>query len=200
LQLFRYNFQSKLRIGTFKNLKKIILLTLLITSLYSEATLYIGTELGYSYEDFDAMDATSASTTALIKVGYGDIKAYAIELSLDYTLNESNIFSSQGEDGDKIGFDLALIKAYNFNRYFYPYLKVGFGAGEMKIERSMQSKLSYGSYNLGAGCYIPLYKNIDIELAYLYKDRSYEAVDFIAYKKSYKSKINSASIGINVRF
>ena len=200
MQLFRYNFQSKLRIGTFKNLKKIILLTLLITSLYSEATIYVGADYGYYNEEFSNLDAKSSSSTARIKVGYGDIKAYAVEISVDYSINESNIFSSQGEDGDKIGFDLALIKAYNFNKYFYPYLRVGFGSGEMEIARATQSKLSYGSFNLGAGLYIPVHKNVDIELSYLYKDVSYEAIDFIAYKKSYKSKINSAAIGINVRF
>jgi len=181
-------------------LKKIILLTLLITSLYSKATVYVGADYGYYSEDFDSIDAKSSSTLTRLKVGYGDIKSYAAEFSLEYAMNKSNIFSVNGQDGNKLGFDIALIKAYNFNKYFYPYVKVGFGSGVLEISRSVQSRLSYGSFNLGAGFYIPISRHVDIELAYLYKQVSYEPIDYISYRKSYKSKINTTSLGINIRF
>ncbi|WP_457747401.1 outer membrane protein [Sulfurimonas sp.] len=181
-------------------MKKIILLTLLITSLYSDGTIYIGTSAGYYSENFSNLDAKSSSNMGTVKIGYGDMKAYAVEFSVDYLINDSNIFSSEGVDGNKKGFNLELVKAYNFNKYFYPYIKAGFGSGYMSIKRSIQSKLSYGSFNLGAGIFVPIINHIDLEFSYLYKDVSYEGVDLIASKKSYKSKINSASLGINIRF
>jgi len=181
-------------------LKKIILLTLLITSLYSKATVYVGADYGYYSENFDSIDAKSSSNLTRLKVGYGDIKSYAVEFSLEYVMNKSNIFSVEGQDGNKLGFDIALIKAYDFNKYFYPYVKVGFGSGVLDISRSVQSRLSYGSFNAGAGFYIPITQHVDIELAYLYKQVSYEPINFISYRKSYQSKINTTSLGINIRF
>jgi len=181
-------------------LKKILYLLLVTLSLYADTGIYIGTSVGMSNENFDELDAQSSSNIALLTIGYGDIQSYAIELSFEYTINDSNIFSTNGNDGDKQGFNIALIKSFPIRNYAYPYIRAGFGSGTMKIQRTTQSKLSYGSYNLGLGLYVPIYKHINLDFAYLYKDTSYERINLIASQKNYTSKINTFSFGIEYRF
>lgn len=184
-------------------MKKILLFLLVISSLYCNDKFYLGTNYGYYQEKFSIINANNTSTISRIKVGYGDIKSYAIEFSLDYLPNQSKIFSSSTnvtKDGDKIGFNVALIKAFDFNIGLYPFAKVGFGTGFMDIKREIQNSLSYGSFNLSAGTFVPLSDTIDLELGYEYRSVSYQAVDTIVTKRRISSNANIVYIGFNVRF
>ena len=183
-------------------LKKLLLFLLLMSSLYSQSQFYIGTGIGAYNESFDTDNDISLSTSiATFKVGYGDRKNYAIELILDYMPNKSKIFSSSGTyDGDRYGFNLALVKAFDFDIYALPFVKAGFGSGFMKIDRAMQTKLSYGSYNIAAGMLLPVNKTFDIELGYEYRYVSYQAINTIAQRVQYNAHANSVYGGINIRF
>jgi len=185
-------------------LKIIILFLLLINTLFAEAKLYLGSNYGNFEEKFtNDIDATSSSQIAKVKLGYGVREAYAIELSLEYIENKSKIFSSDNEvdtDGDKYGVNVDLIKAFDLDIFVLPYLKAGFGSGWFDIQRELQNRLFYSSFNLGTGIFIPIGKNFDFELGYEYKYVSYESVDTIANKLNYTSNINEVYFGFNVRF
>ncbi|SFV55888.1 hypothetical protein MNB_SM-4-259 [hydrothermal vent metagenome] len=182
-------------------MKLTILFLLLITSLYSESKVYMGLNYGIFSESFGDIDATSSSHITTVKIGYGDIKAYAVEFSFDYTQNNSKIFSSTNisSDGNKIGFNVSLLKSFDFN-YLYPFIKVGFGTGSLAIDRALQSSLSYGSFQGSLGTYIPLSESFDIELGYELRHTSYESVNTIVTTTSYSSLVNIAYVGINYRY
>jgi len=204
LQQFGYNFihLQDFKIGK-KKLKKTLLFLLFISSLYAkEGSFYIGSSYGAYNELFDTQTKVeSSSAIANIKVGYGLRKSYAVEFSLDYTKNKSKIFSSSGaSDGDKYGFNLDLVKSFDYDIYIFPFVKAGFGAGTMKIERSLQKKLSYGSYNLCGGFFLPLGKTYDLEFGYQYRYVSYQAINTITQRIKYKSHANIAYAGFNIRF
>lgn len=152
----------------------------------------------YDENFIEGNKAQSSSNFMKIKAGYGDRDAYAIEFSIDKLKNESNIFSAN--DSEKIGLNVELIKAFDFNLFANPFFKAGFGAGYLKIDRATQDTLNYGSFNLGVGFFIPVNPHFDFELAYDYKYMTYEAIDTIARQISYKSNVNSAYFGFNVRF
>lgn len=181
-------------------MKKTILFLLLLTSVYADnSQIYLGLSSGYYNESFtDGVDAKSSSYMSKLKIGYGDRDAYAVEFSLDYMDNQSNIFSSS--DGSKTGMNVELLKAFDFNTFFNPFFKAGFGAGFLSIDTKMQQTLHYGSYNLGAGFFVPLNKSFDFELTYDYKAITYEELDTIANSISYKSNLNAISFGINMRY
>ena len=180
-------------------MKKIILFLLLLTSLYSDAKIYIGAGYGYFDEQFTSgLDAQSSSTSANLKFGYGERKAYAVEFNIERSENESKIFSNNDEI--KYSINIELIKSFDFGIYINPFIKAGFGAGTLKIERELQDRLDFGSFNLGLGTFIPVNDNLDFELGYNYKSISYETVDQIAEKISYTSNINTIYVGFNVRF
>jgi len=188
-------------------LKKLLFLLPLVSSLLlGEATIYVGTGYSYNSESVSYIDATTHqnvnksfdSNGARIKIGYGDIKAYAIELSLDYIDNKKAVFSKN--DAEKIGFNLELLKAFDFGIYVYPFVKAGFGGGYFKTDADVVNKsLTYGTWNLGTGIFIPLSKHIDIEVAYEYKSLSYQKTD-PALNSSPSSDVNIAYIGINFRY
>ena len=183
-------------------MKKIFLLLLLILPIYAnEAQFYIGASLGGYHESLVQNNAVVNEPIATLKVGYGERNNYAVEFSVDYIQNDSQIFSSgTSTDKDRYGFNLALLKAYDFDIYVLPYIKAGFGSGYMKITRAMQNKISYGSYNLATGIFIPINKTFDIEIGYEYRYLSYQSVNTIAQRVQYKAHANIISSGLNIRF
>lgn len=186
------------------NLKIIILFLLLINTLFAEVKLYVGSNYGTCEEKFtNEIEAVSSTEITKVKLGYGERKAYAIELSLEYINNQSKIFSSDitsDLDGDKYGLNVDLIKAFDLDILVLPYIKAGFGSGYFDIQRELQNRLSYSSFNLGTGLFIPISENFDFELGYEYRYISYESVDTIADKLNYESNTNIAYFGFNVRF
>lgn len=181
-------------------MKKIILFLLLITTLFADARPYIGTHIGVYNESFSDIDATSSSTMANISIGYGERKSYAVEFSLDYLSSDAQIFSTAGKDGNKLGFNVSLIKAFDFDIYILPFIKAGFGSGAQKIDRKLQDALSYGSFQLTLGTYVPLCKHFDMEVGYEVRHLSYESIDLGATKPSYGSAMNTLYLGINYRY
>ncbi|MEN4052634.1 MULTISPECIES: outer membrane beta-barrel protein [Sulfurimonas] len=182
-------------------MKKIILLLLLITSLLNaESKIYFGAGYAYNSETitYGEDDWTIDNNAAQIKVGYGDRKAYAVELSFDYVDNNSRIFDSN--DGKKYGFNVELLKAWDFGIYVNPYLKAGFGGGYLETPADLHNgSLTYGSFNLGAGFFIPISEHFDLELAYEYKNISYQKLDLNSTLTP-SSHLNIGYVGINFRF
>jgi hypothetical protein len=180
-------------------LKKILLFSLLITSLYSDAKVYMGVGAGYMNETFS--NSASTSNTAemgKLKIGYGVREAYAIEFSFDYLKNDSNVFSTTGKDGDKFGMNVEFVKAFDWNIIINPYFKAGFGAGYFDINHATKSSLNYGSFNLGLGFFVPITEHFDVEVGYDYKYISYEKLTDTSNQVN--SNLNGAYVGLNVRF
>jgi len=163
----------------------------------------MGVGVGYMNEAFsDNASTTNTAEMAKFKIGYGDREAYAVEFSFDYLKNDENVFSSTGNDGDKFGMNVELVKAFDWDIMINPYFKTGFGAGYFDINRAEQSSMNYGSFNLGLGFFLPINEHLDFELGYDYKYVSYEkltdANDNII--KDVDSHLNGVYVGVNVRF
>ncbi len=202
-------------------MKKIILLLLFIASLLdAESKVYFGTGYAYSSETitYDEDEWVINNSVARIKIGYGSKKAYAVELSFDYTDNSSRIFDLN--DGKKYGFNIELLKAWDFGItedrlaelkdellktgdlgiYVNPYVKAGFGGGYLETSTDIHNNsLGYGSFNLGAGLFIPINKNFDLEVAYEYRYTSYQKLD-LSSTLIPSSHLNIGYVGINFRF
>jgi len=178
--------------------KKIIILTTLLSSLYADAGFYIGANVGgvnEIFKNYDDQESTMQRTT--LKLGYGDINAYAIEFSFEQTVVDEELFSSK--DSNRYSFNVELLKAFDFDTFINPYIKAGFGAGGLKIADEEQDKLRFGSYNLGVGAFIPLKYGFEFEVGYSYRYFSYEKIES-RNDKVYKSHQNSIYTGINYRF
>ncbi|MEA2099917.1 MAG: outer membrane beta-barrel protein [Campylobacterota bacterium] len=185
-------------------MKKIIILLSLISSLFADAKVYLGSSYGVFEEKFtNDIEAESSTDIAKIKAGYGVREAYAVEISFEYIKNKTKIFSSDAQtalDGDKYGINVDLIKAFDYDVYVLPFIKAGFGSGYFNINRKLQNRLFYGSFNLATGIFIPINETFDFELGYEYKHTSYESVDTIVEKIKYESDTNIVYFGFNVRF
>ena len=179
-------------------LKKILsILTLFSTLLVADATIYMGGGYMYANESLDQGGSNSNNAVSL-KIGYGDIKAYAVELSIDYIDNKSKIYMD--DDGAKYGLNIAVLKSFNFDWGFYPFLRAGFGTGmlDSKADNDNNS-VTYGSFNLGGGIFYPLFEHMDLEVAYEHRSTSYEKIDN-SLEDYQKSAINIGYVGVNFRF
>lgn len=176
-------------------MKKIAIILLLLSSLYADAKIYTGASYGYLNESFSAENAKANSVgVAKIKVGYGDIKGYAVEFSLDYSAADSNYLSS--EIAPRYAMNIDLVKAFDFDIYINPFFKAGMGSGY--LESTENGKLAFGSFKVGAGTFIPINYYLDLELGYEYKYVSYEKLkDAVS---SELSDVNIIYAGFNVRF
>lgn len=176
----------------------IIIFILFSSSLYADAKLYLGLSYASVNEEFSNTSAESSSDGYSIKLGYGEREAYAIELCVDAIKNESSIFSN--DDGSKYTLNIELVKALDLDTFIYPFFKIGFGAGHMNVDRELKSKLNYGNFNFGVGTFIAINENFDFELAYSYKDISYQSIDMLTQELNYESKSDTVYFGINTRF
>jgi len=187
MQLFRYNSQINIQENS---LKKILLFLLITSALYSEAKIYMGASYGGYNESFsDETKKENRDPIARLKVGYGVREAYAVEFSLDYTQVDSNATSV-----NRYGLNVDLVKAFDFP-YVNPFFKAGFGAGF--VDTVSHGQLTFGSFNLGAGLYIPINEHMDIEIGYDYRNISYERMNDTI---EITSHVNIIYGGFNVRF
>jgi len=173
-----------------------------MSSLFAEAKIYLGTHYALYNESFNEVDASSSSDLVALKIGYGDIKAYAVEFSVEYARNKSKVFSSTpttSTDGNKFGFNVSLLKAFDFT-YLYPYIKAGFGTGYLDVDRTLQDSLTYGSFQGTLGTYIPINDIFDAEVAYEIRHNSYKSVNQIITKPSFSSVSNIVYFGLNFRY
>jgi hypothetical protein len=176
----------------------ILIFILLSSSLYADAKIYLGLSYANVNEKFTDVEAESSSDALRIKLGYGEIDAYAIELSVDSMKNESNVFSNN--DGDKYALNIELVKSFDLDTFIYPYFKAGFGAGYVDIERELQSRLNYGSFNFEVGTFLQINEHLDFELGYNYKTISYESINMLSEELKYESKSTTLYFGFNTRF
>jgi opacity protein-like surface antigen len=177
-------------------------------------TLYAGTLLSAESKIYVGVGAAKVQETVLpylhypqtehlntefsAKIGYGARDSYAAELSLNYLQNDSRYFAE--DDGSKLGFNISLLKAYDFDIFVHPFLRAGFGAGTFQTDAdATNNSLTYGNFHLGGGLFIPLAKQIDIEVSYEYRFVSFEKID-LNDKTNPKSHINALYTGLNFRF
>ncbi len=181
-------------------MKQLVLLLIFITSLYGEAKIYMGANAAYQYEILYTSKKKAFNNTQNygIKLGYGDIKAYSVEFSIDYIPNKASFFSDN--DSEKYNFNIELLKSFDLNMFFIPYAKVGFGTGSMSSERALQSDITYGSFNGGIGAFIPYSEYIDLEIGYLYKRISYEKFNLLSRYETPTADQSNTYIGCNFRF
>lgn len=183
-------------------MKKSLLILLISSFLYaSDATFYFGAGAGVYNEniqgddDHPEIDDSSTHGSGSIKVGYGIRESYAIEFSADFIDNSQTYLRTWKA---KYGFDISLLKSFNFDTFFLPFLKVGFGSGMIdNSDNDLQSK-TYGNFLVGGGCFIPLSKHYDIEFNYTYQHLSYEKLDELQ-PTNFTSDVNNAYVGINFR-
>jgi len=176
----------------------ILLLFLSFTSLYADAKTYIGVGIARVSEKIDSQVDPIINSEVFAKIGYGERESYAAEISINYLQNKSKIFLDS--DAQKLGFNIALMKAYDFGIYVNPFLKAGFGAGTLKtdVDTNNQS-LTYGSFDLGTGFFIPLSNQVDLELGYRYQFVSYEKIDLTSSDIP-SSYISGLYLSYNIRF
>ena len=182
-------------------MKKLIIAVLFLsTALLAEAGPFVGMGGGVLNETFSSPTLEKETQAGFVKakIGYGNPAGYGVEVCMSYFEYDQNVFSDN--DGTNLYFDVNIIKAYDFDIGFYPYLKAGIGAGYLSVGRSTDSALGNGSFQGGGGLYIPLGKGVDIEIELLYRHKNWEQVDLISEQVDVSSSVLEPYMGLNYRF
>ncbi len=178
----------------------LLVLPLLYLSLFAEAAGYIGLSVEDSTEYFVAGDKTMTASTPQykIKAGYGDIGSYAVEAAFSYMDYATNVFSEN--DGAALMLDITLYRGWEVGYDLYPYLDVGIGMGDMKVDRQLESSLSFSSFNFGAGIRYVINDTYDFDFGLNYKLRTWQGVSLVSEKVDVTSHLINPYIGINYHF
>lgn len=183
-------------------LKKLLLTLLFGASLFADAKIYIGGAYGLYNESYAYSASALPDTTdnALkLKVGYGMRDSYAVEFSLDY-IDHADYNNHKATGKAKYGFNVALMKAYDWGIYINPYIKAGFGAGILDNKGNTEQSLTYGSFDAATGFFLPINESYDLELSYEYKHLTYEKQQILDSSIRNESHVNTLYLGFNVRF
>ena len=183
----------------------IAILTALLSTLYADATVYVGAGGIMGREIFEVKnpglpvrEKRAVLKGGELKVGYGDMRSYAVEMNVGYGYYNQNIYAGRGNTYSYA--DVSLIKAFDFDSGFYPFFKLGFGTGELDISRTLSNSMSSGSFFGGIGAYLPLGFGCDMELSVLYRDKSWEDLDMIGAQVESDSYLFEPYFGLNYRF
>ena len=178
------------------------ILPLLYLSLFAEAASYLGFSIEDSTEFFVLEDESRNASTPQykFKAGYGDIAAYSVEASFSYMNYATDIFSYNGHDGAAYMLDITLYKGWNLGHNLYPYLDVGIGMGDMKVNRELENSLTFSSFNFGGGIRYVISETYDFDLGLNYKLRTWQTISLIADNVNPTSHLVNPYIGINYHF
>lgn len=178
----------------------LFVLSFFYLSLFAEAAGYIGFSIEDSTEFFVLNDSSvSASTPQYkIKAGYGDIGGYAVEAAFSYMDYATDVFSP--DDGAALMFDITLYKGWDIGSNLYPYLDVGIGMGDMKVQRQLEESLAFSSFNFGAGIRYVINQTYDFDFGLNYKLRSWQNISLVSEEVDVKSHLINPYIGINYHF
>lgn len=184
---------------------KAIIAWLMSTTIMHAADVYLGLGGTSATESFrvenPGVGARTSQTLfngAFVKVGYGDIDAFAVEARIGYGRYDQNVFSV--EDSDFLSFDVTLLKAFDFDWGIYPYGKIGFGTGELEVRRTIHRSRSSGSFFAGGGFFIPILDDFDAEFSMTYRSRNWQDIDMIGTQVKSNSHRIEPYLGINYRF
>lgn len=178
----------------------LFVLPFLYLSLFAEAAGYIGLSIEDSTEFFVLSDRTVDASTPQykIKAGYGDISGYAVEAAFSYMDYATNVFSSN--DGEALMLDITLFKGWDVGYNLYPYLDVGIGMGDMKVERQLEESLTFSSFNFGGGIRYVINNTYDFDIGLNYKLRTWQTISLVADSVNVTSHLVNPYIGINYHF
>jgi len=177
----------------------LVLLTLYI-SLFADKKGYVGFSIEDSTEYFAVgeRDQFASAPQFKIKGGYGDISGYAVEASFSYMDYAQNVFSEN--DGAALMLDITLYKGWDVGYSLYPYLGVGIGMGDMKVDRQLESSLTFSSFNFGGGLRYVISNTYDFDIGLNYKLRTWQTISLVADKINVTSHLVNPYIGINYHF
>ncbi len=178
----------------------LFVLSFLYLSLFAEAAGYIGLSVEDSTEFFVLGDRTIDASTPQykIKAGYGDIGGYAVEAAFSYMDYATDVFSVN--DGAALMLDITLYKGWDVGNNFYPYLDVGIGMGDMKVQRQLEESLTFSSFNFGAGIRYVMNETYDFDVGLNYKLRSWQTISLVSDEIDVTSHLVNPYIGINYHF
>ena len=177
----------------------LVLLTLYV-SLLAEHKGYVGFSIEDSSEYFSISGEEKfvSAPQYKIKAGYGDIGGYTVEASFSYMDYDKNVFSKN--DGAALMLDITLYKGWEVGYNLYPYLGIGIGMGDMDVDRTLESSLTFSSFNFGGGLRYVISNTYDFDIGLNYKLRTWQTISLVTDNINVTSHLVNPYIGINYHF
>lgn len=169
-------------------MKNKIILGLAASSLVASVAMsdmYVGVEYGAASNthEFEATGALSGSADhdndyndIKLKVGAGEDGGVKLQGRLSFISYDESIFDDTNKDYVEFGLDL--IKEFEVNKQFYPFIKGGMGVGSMDVEGYTEDSILAVSFNLGAGLSFKATDNISLLAGVDYVYRKWQDIEY----------------------
>lgn len=187
-------------------MKKIALAALLGTSLMAaDSGMYIGAEYGM-VKNTTTMDITPGGTVEgdndyndiKIKIGSGTDGGVKFQGSVSFITFDEMVFDGVNDKLIEFGFDV--IKEFEVTPSFYPFLKVGMGAGSMDVEGYTDDNIWEVSFNIGAGVSYEVVDHLYLLAGVDYVGRKWQDIEFGSATLSTTDSGIKSYVGMNYRF
>ena len=170
-------------------MKNKILLGLATSSLVASAALadvYVGVEYGAASNTHEVEanllgyrasgEADNDYKDIKLKVGAGEDGGVKLQGTLSFISYDETIFDATNKDYIEFGLDL--IKEFEVNKQFYPFIKGGMGVGSMDVEGYAEDSILAVSFNLGAGLSFKATENVALIAGIDYVYRKWQDVEY----------------------
>lgn len=137
-----------------------------------------------------------------LKVGAGEDGGIKVQAYFSFISYDEYIFRNSSKDYKEIGVDL--IKEFEVNKQFYPFIKGGMGVGIMDLEEGYytEDRILAVSFNLGAGLSFKATDNISLLAGVDYVYRKWQDIEYSggALTRSTADSGIKPYIGVNFQF
>ena len=185
-------------------MKKIVLATMLASGLMADSGLYIGLDYGkasnthtFSLASY-AAHADNDYSNLKLKIGGGTDGEWKFQGTLDKIDYKIGVFDTENNSLYEIGFDI--IKEFEVTKELYPFIKIGFGAGQMSTTFTTEGRMNEVYFSGGAGLSYKATSNVYILAGADYIARRWNDVAIGAYTLETNDKAIKPYIGVNYKF
>lgn len=187
-------------------MKKVLMIAAMSATLMAQSGLYVGADIIAGNEEFDyAVGTTGVSVTESaaapafkLKVGYGDRADLGFEIGLTSIDYDKDVYTT--DEGANVVLEFDIIKAFDVNSDFYPFIKCGFGFGAMEINEASEESAANVSFKVGGGFFYALGESIDLEAGLDIRGRDWQDISILGVNIDLTSSAVEPYVGMNYRF
>ena len=174
------------------------------STLFADTNIYVGVDYAKAsntntYEGVRSVDDDNDFSDLSLKVGAGEDGGLKAQLRFDIVSYDEGVFNAnKNESLYEIGIDV--LKEFEVNKSFFPFIKVGLGYGSMSVEGFSESSIGEVSFNAGVGLSYKALDHFYVMGGVDYVGRAWQDITVGTSTVSTTSSATKLYVGLNYAF
>ena len=172
--------------------------------IYADTNIYVGVDYAKASNTnthemgSSSIDKSNDFSDLSFKVGAGENGGLKAQLRFDIINYDEGVFDRNNNALVEIGLDV--IKEFQVNQSFFPFIKLGIGVGSMDVEGYSESAISEISFNAGVGISYKALEHLYVMGGVDYVGRSWQDISYLNSTISTTSSGTKLYLGVNYAF